>query len=65
MKREMARAARVMAMATKRAILTNGNNMGIGYGKEGGGKAMAATMAMGMGMVQRTWPLVLRPERGV
>ncbi len=51
----MTRAARVMAMAKakKRAMATNGNNMGNGYGKEGGGQATGATMAMGkrMGMM--------------
>jgi hypothetical protein len=30
--------------------------MGNDYGKEGGGHLMVATMAMGMGMVQRTQP---------
>jgi hypothetical protein len=34
MKRAMARVARAMAMATKRAMATNGDNMGNGYGKE-------------------------------
>jgi hypothetical protein len=33
-----------------------------GNGNEGGGQATAANMAMGMGMVQRTWLLVLQPE---
>jgi hypothetical protein len=28
---------RAMAMATKRTIATNGNNMGNGYGKDDGG----------------------------
>ncbi len=60
----MARLARVMATATKRAMATDGNNMGNGYGKEPSGQAMAATMAMGMGTMQRTWPLMLQLERG-
>jgi hypothetical protein len=66
MKRVMARAARAMAMATttRRGMATKGDNTGNGYGKECGGPAMAATMAMRMGMVQRTQPLVLRLERG-
>ncbi len=51
---------RVMAQATKRAMATNGDNMGNGYGKEGGRHSTAAMM----GMVQRTWPLALRLERG-
>jgi hypothetical protein len=45
----MARAARVMAMATERAMVTDSNTMGNGYGKEGGGHLTEATMAMGMG----------------
>ncbi len=32
----MARAARAMAMATKRVMATNGDNTGNGYSKEGG-----------------------------
>jgi hypothetical protein len=55
---------RAMATATKRAIVTNGDNMGNSYGKEGGGHLMAATMAMGMGTVRRTWPFALQLERG-
>jgi hypothetical protein len=51
----MARAARVMWMATKRAMATNGNNMGNGYGEEIDGCFMAAMMVM----VRRTWPLAL------
>jgi hypothetical protein len=54
----------VMATTSKRAIVTNGDNTGNGYGKEGGGQAAAATMAMGMGTAQRTWPLALQLERG-
>ncbi len=63
----MARVARVMAMATKRAIATDGNNMGNGYGKEASGQATVATMAIGMGTAQRTWPLMLftTGERGM
>ncbi len=33
-----------------------------GDGNEGGGRAMAANMAMGIGMVQRTRLLALQPE---
>jgi hypothetical protein len=40
----MVRVARVMAMATKRAMATYGNNMDNSYGKEGGSCSMAATM---------------------
>ncbi len=55
-KKAIARATkRAMVMATTRAMVTNGNNMGNGYGKEGGGRLMAATM----GTVQRTRPLAL------
>ncbi len=54
------RAARAMAMATKRAMATNGNNTVIGYSKEDDGHLTAATR----GMVRRTRPLVLRLERG-
>jgi hypothetical protein len=56
----MARAARVMAMAMKRAMATDGNNTDIGYCKEGDGRSTAATR----GTAQRTWSLVLRLERG-
>jgi hypothetical protein len=74
MKREMVRVARATAMvmkramvtngntmstATKRAMPTNGNNTGNGYGEEAGGQTPAATLAMGMGTAQRTWPLML------
>ncbi len=65
MKRVMARAARAMALATKRGVVTNGNNMGNGYSEEAGGQPMAATMAMGMRTAQRTQLLTLRLERGV
>ncbi len=54
------RAARAMVTATKRAMATNGNNKGNGYGKEGDGRLMAATM----GTARRTGPLALRLERG-
>jgi hypothetical protein len=47
-------------MATKRAMATNGNNMGNGYGKEGGGRSTSGTM----GTAQRTRPLALQLERG-
>jgi hypothetical protein len=53
-----------MATATKRAMVTNGDNTGNGYGKEGDGRLMAATMAMGMGKAQRTGPFKLQLERG-
>ncbi len=56
--------AGAMETAAKRAMATNGDNLGDGYGEEAGGQAMAATMAMGMGTAQRTWPLTLRLERG-
>ncbi len=52
----IARAARAMVMAMKRAMATNGNSMGNGYGKEGDEQLKVATM----GMVQRTWPLTLQ-----
>jgi hypothetical protein len=45
----MMRVARAMAMVTKRAMATDGDNTGNGDGKEGGKQATAATMAMGMG----------------
>ncbi len=54
-KRARAKVARAMALATKRAMATNGNNMDNSYGKKGGGHL---TVAM-MGMAQRTRPLVL------
>ena len=54
MKRAMARAARVMVMATKRAMATNGNTRGNGHGKEDDRLLIAATM----GMAQRTRPLM-------
>jgi hypothetical protein len=53
-----------MATATKRAMVINDGNTGNGYGEEAGGQATVATMAMGMGTVQRTWLLTLRLERG-
>jgi hypothetical protein len=46
-------------------MATNSDNLGNGYGKEAGGQAMVATMAMRMGMVQRTWSLMLQLGRGV
>jgi hypothetical protein len=51
----MARVARAMAMATKRAMSSDGDNTGNGYGEEGDGRSTAATI----GMAQRTWPLAL------
>ncbi len=38
----MARAARAIAMAMKRVMVTDGDNSGNCYGKEAGGQAMAA-----------------------
>jgi hypothetical protein len=64
MKRVMARVARGMATATARVMATSGNNTGNGYSKEARGQATAVIMAMWMGTVQRTWPLMLRLERG-
>jgi hypothetical protein len=51
-------------MATKRVLATNGDTTDNGHGKEGGGRLMAVTMAMGMGMVQGIWLLALLLERG-
>ncbi len=56
--------AMATAMATKRPMATDGDNMGNGYGEKASGQATAATMAMGMGTVQRTWLLTLQLERG-
>jgi hypothetical protein len=53
-KKAMTRAAGVVAMATKRAMATNGNNKDNGYGKEGGRRLTAVTMVMGMETAQRT-----------
>jgi hypothetical protein len=58
MKRAMARVARVMAMATKRAMATNGNNTDNGYCEEGDGRLTAATR----GTARRTQPLALQLE---
>jgi hypothetical protein len=54
-----------MAMATKRAMVTNGNGntMDNGHGEEGGGCSTVATMLMGKGTAQRTRPLALQLER--
>jgi hypothetical protein len=60
MKRAMARVARAMTTAAKRVMMTNRDNTCNGYGKEGGGHLMAATM----GTAQRTHPLALQLERG-
>jgi hypothetical protein len=49
----------VMATATKRAMAIDGDSTGNGDCEEGGGQATAATMAMGRGGAQRTWPLAL------
>jgi hypothetical protein len=35
----------MMAMATKRVMVTNGNTMDNGHGKEGGGRSTAVTVA--------------------
>jgi hypothetical protein len=51
--------ARVMATVMKWAMATDSDNSGYGYGKEAVRQATAETMAMGMGMVQRTWSLTL------
>ncbi len=59
-KRAMTRVARAMATAKKRALATNGDNTGNGYGKKDDGRLTVATI----GTVQRTWPLALRLERG-
>jgi hypothetical protein len=53
-----------MVMAMKRVMATNSNTMDNGHGKEADGSLTAATMAMGMGTAQRTWPLALQLERG-
>jgi hypothetical protein len=44
MKRAMARAATAMATVTKRAMATNDNNTGNGYGEENDGCSMAEMM---------------------
>jgi hypothetical protein len=49
-----------MAMMTKRAMATNDDNMGNGYGEEDDGRLMAVTM----GTARRTRPLALQLERG-
>jgi hypothetical protein len=54
----------MMATATKRAMVTNDDNMGNRYGQENGGRLTLATIAMGMGMAQRAMPLLLQLERG-
>jgi hypothetical protein len=51
----MARVARVMAMATKRAMATDDNNMDNCYCKEGDRHLTVATR----GTAQRTQPLAL------
>ncbi len=55
----MARVARAMAMATKRTMVTGRDNTSNGYSEEGCRQALAATIAMGMGMARRTRPLAL------
>jgi hypothetical protein len=40
----MARAARAMETATKRVMATNRDNTGNGYGEEGDGRLLAATI---------------------
>jgi hypothetical protein len=61
------RAARAIAMATatKRAMATDGDNMGNGYGDEVSRQATAVTMAMRMGTVQRTSTHPTTGERGM
>ncbi len=55
----MARATkRAMATQTKGAMVTDGDNTGNGYGKEGGRHSKVAMM----GTAQRTRPLVLQLE---
>jgi hypothetical protein len=49
-----------MTMATKRAMATDGDNMGNCYSKEGGGRLTVVTMET----VQTTRPLALQLERG-
>jgi hypothetical protein len=46
MERVMARAARAMTTAMKRAMATNNNNTGNGYGEEDDRPLMASTMGM-------------------
>jgi hypothetical protein len=60
MKRAMARAARGMATATKRATAIDDDTTNNGHGKEGGRRLTAATMRT----AQRTRLLMLRLERG-
>jgi hypothetical protein len=51
-----------MATATKRVMVTNGDNTGNEYGKEGGGRSLAATM----GMARRDTPAgTTTGERGM
>jgi hypothetical protein len=56
----MMRAARAMTMAmgTKRAMVTDGDNTGNGDGKKGDKRAMVTMTA------QRRWPFTLHLERG-
>jgi hypothetical protein len=54
----------VMMTVTKRAMAINSNNTDNSNGKEGGGQATVATMAMERGAAQRTWLLTLQLERG-
>ncbi len=51
---------RAIVTAMKRAMATDEDNTGNGYGEEDDGRSMAATM----GTARRTRPLALRPERG-
>jgi hypothetical protein len=53
-----------VATVTERAMANNGDNTDNGNSKEVGGQATVATMAMGRGTAQRTWPLTLQLERG-
>jgi hypothetical protein len=57
MKRATARAARAMVTATKRAIATNYDNTGNGYGEED--DVCSMSMATMTGMARRLRPLAL------
>ncbi len=59
-KRVVARVASAMAMAMKRAMVTNDDTTDNGHSKEDGRRLTVATM----GMAHRTQPLALRLERG-
>jgi hypothetical protein len=46
-------------------MATDGGNMGNGYGEEGGGRATASTMEMGMGTARKAAARATTRERGV